>query len=281
MKSNIIKYKDFRFINYFNTLIPYEIPSKPLNISKKEAKTLLKQTGAYLIRWYSNWDKGNETDFWFIIKDTEEVLENYKSKYRYQINKGLENCDVKKVTFEFILENAYTVYKSAFNSYNTNNSLISEEKFKQEITETNNQTDEYWAVFKKGSDVFIAYAKSIIQDNSVNYTLMKYNPEYKTKLYSGYALVYIMNKYYLNDKKFLFVNDGARSMLHDTNIQGFLESKFNFRKAYCDLNVVFSPKINFVLSFIYPFRKFIYKQNNSILKKISVLLKHKEYSVND
>ena len=31
-----------------------------------------------------------------------------------------------------------------------------------------------------------------------------------------------MNRYYLNEQKFKYVNDGAKSMSHDTNIQTFL-----------------------------------------------------------
>jgi hypothetical protein len=278
MKSNIVTYKGYRFIIYFNTLIPYESPSKEIKITKAEAKKLLKKTGTYLIRWYSDWDSKQETNFWFIIKDIEENLESYNSNNKRKIRKSLKNCIVKKVSKKVIADNGYKVYKNAFLSYKTKTSLIKENIFNKEILETD-ENNEFWAVYKKdSSNDMIAYSKNVINNDSVNYSAIKFHPDY-LKLYISYALFFEMNRYYINEKGYTFVNDGARSMLHDTNIQSFLESKFKFRKAYCNLHVVFSPRINFIVILLFPFRKFIYNKKNKIFNKLSVLLRHKEFSV--
>ena len=49
------------------------------------------------------------------------------------------------------------------------------------------------------------------------------------------SLIRSLIKQYLNENNFRYVNDGAKSMSHDTNIQEFLIKKFKFRKAYCQL----------------------------------------------
>jgi len=121
----------------------------------------------------------------------------------------------------------------------------------------------------------IAYAQNFLLDRSCNYGSMKFYLKY-LNLYPSYALIYHMNRYYLNDKDFLYVSDGARSILHDTNIQEFLIKKFQFRKAYCRLNIVYRWDIKLIVIFLYPFRKIILKINQNFFKKISVLLAQEE-----
>jgi len=85
-----------------------------------------------------------------------------------------------------------------------------------------------------------------------------------------------MNRYYLNEKNFLYVSDGARSISHQTNIQDFLIEKFKFRKAYCKLNVIYKKDIEILVNTLYPFRELIYKNKNNLFQKLSVLLKQEE-----
>ena len=85
-----------------------------------------------------------------------------------------------------------------------------------------------------------------------------------------------MNHYYLEEKNFLYVNDGARSIAHETNIQSFLVEKFKFRKAYCRLNIAYRKDIAIIVKILYPFRKIISTFNFSIANKIVVLLKQEE-----
>ena len=82
-----------------------------------------------------------------------------------------------------------------------------------------------------------------------------------------------MNQYYLNENNFRYVNDGARSISHETNIQTFLIDKFRFRKAYCKLNIIYSTKVRLLLSLIYPFRLILVFLNFGIFIKLNILLK--------
>ena len=103
---------------------------------------------------------------------------------------------------------------------------IDERKFYNSIIVNKEYEDlfEYWGSY---NDKMLAYSINNIYENiEVGYNAIKIDPEY-VKKYPAYALIYNMNKYYLKDKKFKYVNCGFISLSHYTNIQKFLISKFN------------------------------------------------------
>ena len=130
-------------------------------------------------------------------------------------------------------------------------------------------------IYDKRDEKLVAYSQNIIENDSVNYSTIKFHPSY-LKLYPSYALFFQMNDYYLNQKDFLYVNDGAKSLSHQTNIQDFLIQKFKFKKAYCRLHVAYRWDVGLVVKFLYPFRSIIKDSKNSSLEKIELLLKHEE-----
>lgn len=257
--------------NYQSVLVPVVSPHININISKEEQKKLLKESKVYFLRWTNQFDT-QKSEFWYIIKDSKEDLNSYKSKQRNQIKKALKSCIVKKVSNEVIANSGYDIYLKAFKKYNTYLKPIEKESF---YNQTINSNYDYFAVYEKEENRMIAYSENSIENRVCNYSTIKFDPEY-LKLYPSYALFYEMNRYYLNEKKFLYVHDGARSISHDTQIHNFLIQKFNFRKAYCKLNLFYSLKIKIAIFLLYPFKFLINKSKNKKLQKISVLLKHEE-----
>ena len=85
-----------------------------------------------------------------------------------------------------------------------------------------------------------------------------------------------MNNFYLNKQGFRFVNDGARSISHETNIQNFLIDKFKFRKAYCRMHVMYSLKMSIVIRLLYYLRFLFICRNPIFFKKINSLLIQEE-----
>ena len=110
-----------------------------------------------------------------------------------------------------------------------------------------------------------------LNDDTCNYSTIKFHPQY-LKYYSSYALFYTMNRYYLAERKLKYVNDGARNLVHKTNVQDFLITKFGFRKAYCKLHIEYSLIIRFIVMFIFPIRFVFYRFNNKFALKINSLL---------
>jgi len=266
----MISYKGIEWYYYQGALLPKVAPHYEINLTKKEQKELLKISKALFLRYTNEWDR-NDGEFWYIIKDKQEGLENYKSKIRNQIKKGLKNCIVKKVTKDIVANDGYKTYLSAFNNYQTNSSSISKEIFSKSILSSD---DDFWAVYSK-DNIFIGYGQNFLLDNCCNYSSMKFHTKYLNQ-YSSYALIYTMNEFYLNKNSGLYVSDGARSIAHQTNIQDFLIKKFDFRKSYCRLNIIYRWDINLLVKILFPLKKLLEKQESKILKKISVLLKQEE-----
>ena len=266
----MIEYKEVKWYRYQGVLLPKTPPHQEISLTDKEAKKLLKLDKAFFVRYTNEWDR-KSGNFWYIIKDEKENLDKYSSNTRSKIRRGLKRCKVEKVTKEYIAEYAYNVYRKAFDRYKTFLKPTSKENFSKNILDSENI--DYWGVFI--DDRIVAYSQNIIQDNSVNYSVIKFDPEF-LKYYISYALFFEMNKYYINEQNFLYVNDGARSLSHETNIQEFLISKFKFRKAYCRLNIVYRKDIKLLTNILFPFRKILYKIDNNICNKLSVLLKQEE-----
>lgn len=257
--------------NYQNVLMPDAPPHIEIDISEDKIKELIKKENVYFARWISKWDI-EKSCFWYVIKDKKEDINDYKSKIRNQIRKGLKNCKAELIDKNIVADQGYEVYMSAFKRYKTFLKPLTKKEFIESVLKSNDNID-YWGVFYNNK--LIAYSQNIMQYNVCNYSVTKFHPGY-LKYRPSEALFFMMNQYYLNKKNVLYVSDGARSLSHQTNIQDFLIQKFKFRKAYCKLNIVYRKDIELLVNILFPFRKFIYKSENKIFQKLSVLLKHEE-----
>jgi len=259
------------WIKYQNVLIPKLPPHEKIEIDEKDLYELIKKENAFFARWVSNWDIENSC-FWYVIKDKKEDINEYKSKIRNQIKKGLKNCKVELVDSKVIAKCGYNVYLEAFKRYKTFLRPIKKDDFIKGVLNSVENTD-FWGVFYENK--LIAYSQNIRQKDIVNYSTTKFHPDY-LKFRPSEALFHVMNKYYLNERNFLYVNDGSRSLSHNTNIQNYLIEKFHFRKAYCKLNILYRKDIEFLVNLLFPIRKIIYRVDTNLFQKISVLLKHEE-----
>lgn len=95
-----------------------------------------------------------------------------------------------------------------------------------------------------------------VTNESCEYRTMKAIPAFQ-KQYAYYGLIYEMNRFYLEERKLKYVNDGGRSITNHSNIQPFLIEKFNFRKAYCKLDIHYKWWLGVMVKTLYPFRKLI------------------------
>ena len=148
---------------------------------------------------------------------------------------------------------AFSRYKGVKKPKNT------ELEFGNNIMETRSFDDivHYWGIFSEGK--MIGYSTNYIFDNiEANYFSILFHPSY-LKLYSSYALFYTMNKYYLQEKDFKYVNDVFRSILHETEIQDFLQRSFLFKKAYTNLYVIYNNYFNYLINILKPVRPLLEK----------------------
>lgn len=210
-------------------------------------------------------DKVKESEWYSVICDDFKSIDEVNPKLRYQIKKGLKNCIVKPISTKFLAENGYDVYINAFKSYrNSKMPNISKKKFYENLMLGIEFEDilEYWGVFI--NEKLVAYSMNKIYDNEeVEYSVIKIDPAYLNR-YPSDALIYTMNEYYLKKKSFKYVNDGFRSISHDTNIQDFLITKFNFKKQEVGLVIKYKWYLAVVIKITFIFRNIFRKIDTRI-----------------
>lgn len=238
---------------YRSTLIPAEPPDRPIFLKKEECHELFHLTNAWLIRWPSCWNKKEVSSFWYIIKENYNGFGEFSRNTRSKIRRGLKRNVVRRIGREELKIQGYPVYEGAFTRYDTSRKLARDE-FLRRIEGLNPDQYEFWGVYQ--GTALVAYAEIRHIKDVINTSVMKFHPS-GLKDYSSYALFYTLIEHYLGKRKIRYITNGARSLSHDTNIQGFLIEKFNFRKAYCKLNVCYTGFLGNLVRVAYPLRSLI------------------------
>ena len=240
---------------YKNVVIPFGPAKCDYTLDSKDAHRVLKEVGGLLIRMTDGFGE-NQCEKWYaVICDSFKSLDELKAKNRSEIKRGLKNCEIKHIDAEYVARNGYETYVEAYKSYKTPAAQAMEEnEFKEQMLLTRPFDDivHYWGAFHNNK--LIAFGiNNAYYPTEVTYWMIKLHPDY-LKLYPSYALVYKMNEYYLGDMGYEYVNDGWKSVLHETNVQDFLIRKFSFRKAYSNLSIIYKRPFSFAVKAAYPFR---------------------------
>jgi hypothetical protein len=211
---------------------------------------------------------GFESDWYAVVCDRFVSMDDMPSKHRSEVRRGLRNCQVRRIAPFDIAARGYEVFIAAVTSYSRlTYKICTAAQFRERLTAERDFSDviHYWGVFH--DDALIAYSQNMVFGSTeVNYSSIKIDPKHLS-LYPSYALIYTMNEYYLNNG-FAYVNDGWRSIQHDTNVQQFLIRKFCFRRAFTRLLVNYRPVISMGLRAAFPLRHLLHR----IHPKIAVLL---------
>jgi len=256
---------------HYGVLVPLQMPHAiPNKLSKQKVKLGLLRTGSMLARWEELFDQVGDSEWWHVIKDTPENLSTLSANTRSKVRRGLKSYQVAPENREVVVNEGYEVYRSAFGRYQTFERALSNSEFQEAIESLPSQT-EFWAAKCLTTGNMVAFSENLVRDEAVFYDTIWFDPA-ALKGYVGYALFHEMNKHYLNDRRFRYVSDGARSISHQTNVHQFLQEKFGFRRAYARLRVAYAPGIGLAVALLYPFRRWIDKSTLSFLQKIAVLL---------
>ena len=104
-----------------------------------------------------------------------------------------------------------------------------------------------------------------------DFTASKYSTG-DLKLRVSDALNYTVLNYYLNDCGKRYVSNGTRSVIHETNVQDYYQEHFNFRKAYCKLQIKYRFPVNLLICILYPLRKILKNHDTGNLHSVMALL---------
>ena len=222
-------------------------------LTPSDAQELLRK-GGWLVRNTYGFDCAEQTPFWYVIKDTFGDLKELSTNTRNQVRHGLKNYTIRRISAEELLAQGYVVYCAAANAYKIPTQTPTKEEFENRIRHAGTDT-EYWGAFNPDNEL-AAFAINETGEDYCSYQTLKANPA-DLKKYVYYALIYEMNRYYLQERRLKYVLDGARSITEHSNIQPFLENKFHFRKAYCHLQIHYTWWLKWIITCLYPWRKFI------------------------
>jgi hypothetical protein len=249
-------------------LIPHSFPHELESVNAQDARTLRAREHARLIRWESDFDGGQETDWWHVIKDAPDGLMDLKPKVRNAVRQGLRDFDVGKVSRQEILSEGYEVYVAAYARYETFEPMLDATAFSRAV-ESMPAATEFWAVRARDGSGLLAFAENVVGRDACFYSTMWFSPR-ALKGNGSYALIHCMNEHYLGERGMRYVSDGARNISHQTNVHQFLQDKFGFRKAYCRLHVEYAPWVAGVVAAAYPMREWL--RRHKVSARLDVLL---------
>lgn len=227
-------------------------------LAKSACKALLSDSNALLLRNTFHFDCTNSTSFWYIVKDNFQGMSELSRRTRNKVRHALKYFDIRPITTEVMIEQGYYVYMESFARYeHITDEIMTYATF---ITLLSEKVEgrEFWGVVDKRDGTLVAYSENYCRDNMCEYFMIKSRSSYLSKgYYPFYGLFYKMNEHYLLHRKFSYVSDGSRSVTEHSNIQPFLISKFKFRKAYADIQVVYVAWLKPIIVFLYPLRNLI------------------------
>ena len=255
---------------YHGALIPWKPPHLDIGLSRNEIKQEVKNNNAFFARWTTNFDSKKQSVFWYIINDKKCDLKDYSVNTRSKIKRGFKKLSVKKISKQELLKSGYPVYKNALERYDVVLQKLNQNEFRKEIDSLDQQWD-FWGVYCSANQNLVAYSLNRVVDDYCDYSTIKFDPMY-LRDYSSYILYYSMNKYYLNENNFKYVNNGTRSISHQTNIHDFLIDKFKFRKAYCKMEIQYAPIFKMLINSLSFFSYFFSLIPLNIFRKLHVVL---------
>lgn len=248
--------------NYKGAWIFARDPHKESKLTKKDIANLL-NGGGKMVRNVYDFDCKEETSFWYVIKDRFGGMDELSSKMRNQVKKCFKSMRVARISPMCLMANGYEVYVEAAKSYKVKSVAPTIEDFAARIK--GSDENEYWGVFDIETNRLVAFSMNVVTTDCCEYRTMKAIPKYQKK-YAYYGLIYEMNRYYLEERKLKYVNDGARSITNHSNIQPFLIDKFKFRKAYCRLSIQYKLWLYIAIRILYPLRELIpFRQVKALL----------------
>ncbi len=231
-------------------------------MSKASAKQLL-AGGGRMVRNVYDFDLQVDSRFWFVLKDSFDGMEELSPKVRNCVRRSLKTYDVKRINKDEFQRIALKIYNEALGNYKVKGSRVSQDDIDRMVQQDNLQ---FWADYNKDTGEAVAVALNRIIDNTCDYCTLKALPKaLHDSTFPYYGLLYKMNEYYLSEKGLAYVCDGARTITEHSGIQDFLISKFNFRRAYCYLNLYYTPFMWLSVRVLYPFRRFMPNKIRGVL----------------
>ncbi len=265
------------------------VPSNPVfhnAPSRQERKKALCELNVPLIRWIEHWDHSKAFPFYGVIQDHYTDISDLKGQVRYEVKRAQKKYHFVELSLSDILNEGYSIYCSAFNTYKTFLKPLSYKDFAKSIRNDlygEKNYSKYFGVREIYSKALVCYAYGVhySEGNYFDLKVVKFDPKHK-KYNISELLFHEISKYLLLKNKLNFIFDGFVSVAHQSKIQEYLMRKFNYRRAYCKLCIYYKFHIRLFIFTVFPFRRIIkiIGKYFTIFHKLSILLLQEELSRN-
>jgi hypothetical protein len=237
---------------YSGFMVPAYLPHCMPDISLSNAKRACKLTGRPFARWVSGFEESLEiSEWWHVIREGKYNLSDCSSNTRSKISRGKKKLISRLLVPEEVMAQGYDVCKRAVERFDDDVFLPSRDFFEARVQASIKIPGvmEYCGVFSDGR--LVALSENLIQCGAVFWETIWYDPAYLGS-YSSYVLTDFMLNHYLNERNFLYVSDGSRSIYHDTSVQDFFIQKFGFEKKFLELHVYYRTLVGIIVHLTYP-----------------------------
>jgi len=235
-------------------------------ISHEAEAKLFERLGAYWIQLTSPPTMSDKTSWYAVICTNHcPVDEIASANCRQKIRKGLRRCEIKQVSYEFLAEHGFPVFKKAIQRYRKQTlSVLDRKAFEQEalIKHQFPNIREAWGAFFENR--LVAYAQCIrYGKREIDYTAFKWDPDYLRHM-TSYAMLYSMNEHYLRNDGVEYVFDGFKTVYHQTEFQNFLIKNFGFERAPLDLYIRCRWWLDIGLTLSHPFAPLLRRMDRRV-----------------
>ena len=240
---------------YNHAAIPACAPHRTPDLKPVEDGRIWRIGGgrALLARWTEDWDCGEETNWWYLIKDEPFDPAALKAKRRYEITKGERNFAVCLIEPEEYASELFRVETAAYSAW--------PEKYRPQTDEKSYRAQiGSWAervilgAFDRESGRLSGYAGLIEGEDSVAFSVLRTDPACEKAGINAALVAGVLRRYGDRLSPAYYISDGERAVRHETAFQDYLEKYFGFRKAYCRLRVRYRPGFGLLVGLLYPFR---------------------------
>lgn len=261
--------KGWRYYNH--AMLPTSEPHEEVDLEPIRNKSIWKIPEKPLMaRWTSDFNCGYETNWWYVIKDTPFDIASLKSKRRYEVNKGKKNFTVKRIDPEKYLEELLKVQIAAYSVWPEKyRPTVDEKAFKESAMKWKDVI--VYAGFSNETAECCAYTLLNEYPGHLEFNVLRANPDIERYGINAAMVNKILEDYSDRLGNRFYINDGERSIRHETAFQDYLEKYFGFRKAYCKLNIRYRLFVRLIINVLYPFRNIINKENKFGSLIVSVL----------
>lgn len=223
--------------------------------TREAAHEAVRESGAMFARWTTDFDCGYPTEWWYCIKDTPFDLQKISAKHRYVIKQGLKNFEIRLI--ENLKEYAEDIFKvdlSAFAVYPALYRPVLNRERQLELYHSWEGKYRVFGAFSRDTNELCGYARLLEKEHQIIFEQQKTIPAME-KLQVNAALVYAVVMHY-NDRlsSDFYIVDGERNIKHETNFFHYLIKYFEFRLAYCRLNIEYNNRMRLIINLLYPFR---------------------------